>query len=354
MALPRFVTGTIGGAAKGLGGIYDTLTPGSGSSRLSDRGMDIINPDTDAYGQNVRYKGNDLRTLGPSGSGFNAPIQGQTKKASTSASDPNAIAAYNNLMGSLNTRRQDIQGSASDWAKNYGLGLGQNISDYINTLRQDQQGIDEKGVQTELALKQAREGILGMVSRGIRSGGVMLANRNASDSSASAALANAYGEIGRGQLSDAGNQYEIENRNLGLQQANFDVQAQAGANRLKTQETQDIASAVADAGDKLSALDAWAADRSLPERIQVEKEKARIQAQIQSALGKYNEQLSSGMGGIRPASVEQRRGTAAGLANAGTAATNPFDFMSQAPAGFQGGPVSGNLPLFLAPRRREA
>lgn len=263
-------------------------------------------------------------------------------------------ANYNGLMDQFNTQHQNIIGSANDWASNYGIGLKGNITDYINNLRQGQQGLDEQGVQNELSLKQGRSGILGMVSRGIQSGGVTLANRNAADSSAAAALANAYGEIGRGQLSNIGNQYALADRNLGLQQGNFDVQKQAGARKIQDSETQDVSGAVAQARNQLASLDAWAADKSLPERLAVEQEKSNISASIDNLLGGNIQDLNSGVAGINAQTVEQRRATASGLATAGTVPTNPFDFTSQTPLQLQGsGPTSGNLPLYTQPKKRQ-
>lgn len=292
------------------------------------------------------------------------PIQysGQVQGAQTTAApqaDPYAQwggqGAYNNLMGSFNTQRGNISSSAMDAANNYGIGLGGNITDYVNSLKSGQNTLDERGVQNELALKQGRAGILDMISRGIRSGGVTLANRNAGDSSAAGALANAYGDIGRRQLSNVGNQYSLENRNIGLAQQDFNTQAQAGQRRITDSESQAVNGIVSNAQNQLSQLDAWAADKSLPERIQVEQEKANIQAQVQQALAQYGPQLQQGVAGVTPTSVEQNRTTALGLSQAGTAATSPFDFTSQVPAQLQNtGPFGGNLPLFTAPRKKIA
>jgi hypothetical protein len=264
-------------------------------------------------------------------------------------------AAYNALNSTFDTQKQGIYGSATDWANNYAPGYGLSIDKYLNQLRNGQQHIDERGVQNELGKKQATQGILGMVSRGIHSGQVLLSNRNASDSSAAGALANAYGEVGRGQLSNVGNKYALENRNIDLAQNQFNEQIPLGVRGLKTGEQQDVAGAVQQARDKLATLDQWAADKSLPTRIQVEQEKAAIQAQIDGILGGYNNTLDSGVAGIKPTSQEQRRGVANDYANAGTVATNPFDFSGSTPSQFQGSTDSiSGLPLFTTPRKRTA
>jgi hypothetical protein len=357
--VPKGSTASIQHILGQWGGRALVNAPGNLGSTL---GSNIINP-------SVNYKGiaNPGYTLGDSTtSGTTSPTGDTTQQTQqTQQTDPYAQwggqANYDNLISSFNTQKQNITSGANEWAQNYGLGLGQNITDYISGLRTNQQGIDEQGVQNELALKQGRQGILGMVSRGIRSGGVMLANRNASDSSASAALANAYGEIGRGQMSNIGNQHAIQDRNIGLAQDQFNTQAQAGANRMRTQETQDIAGAVSGARDQLAALDAWAADRSLPERIAVEQEKAKIQDQINATLSQYGDQLNTGVAGVQPTSLEQRRGTANQLAGAGTVSTSPFEFASQVPYQFQtgqpaqpGSPLGGMLPLITLPRKKIA
>jgi hypothetical protein len=269
-----------------------------------------------------------------------------------SSSSYSAPAYDQGELDSFHTQKGNIRNSAGDWAKNYGIGLGGSIHDFINGLQSGQRSLDERGVQNELGYTQGRQGVLGMVSRGIKSGGVMLANRNASDSSASAALANAYGQIGQGQLNSLGNQRAIEDRNIGLAQDQFNVQAQAGARKIQDAETMDINQTVSDARDKLTALDQWGADRSLPERIQVEQEKARIKSQIEDALSQQNQDLQ-GYKNVKPTSANERRATAAELANAGQAAVNPFEFSDQTPVQFQNQPFSGNLPLFTLPTKKK-
>ena len=333
-----------------LGGILNAL-PGH-----STLGQNITNPNVNYQGQTNAYPAGTMTFGQPS-----QAVQGATygaPESSQPAPDPYAQwggkAAYDGLINELNAGKNEALGSANRWADQNIQGYDDSIQGYINQLRAGQDTLNERGVQNELALKQGRQGVLGMVSRGIRSGGVMLANRNAGDSSAAAALANAYGEIGRGQLSSIGNQHAIEGRNIGLAQGQFDADEQFKTGKMRHDIERDVAGTVESVRAELAKLDAWAVGKSLPERIAVEQEKNRIQAELQARFDPVYGRLSGGAGAVNPTSVDQRRATAAELANMGTAATSPFDFMQEAPTQFQNNPFSGNPALFLAPRKKIA
>lgn len=287
-----------------------------------------------------------------------APIQDATQSYTQPTIDPYAQwggkSGYDNLVSGFNTQKQNIYGTSTDAATNANIGRHSSILDFIDSLRTGQRGIDERGVQNELARSQGRSSIMDMVGRGIRSGGVMLANRNASDSSAAGALAGAYGQIGRQQLGSVNNQYELENRNIGMSQEDLNTQRGTGLRKFDEGKTQTINGIVAAARDSLAQLDAAMAQASLPERIQIEQEKQQIQNQVAGVLSQYDAELAQGAAGIAPTSIEDRRRTAAGLANAGVATENPFDFSTQFPVQLQNtGPASSSgLPLFVSPRKR--
>lgn len=293
---------------------------------------------------------------------FNPPANtGQVQGASTAATAPDPYAqwggqaAYNNLQSGFDTQKQNIYGSSRDAANNAAIGRQSSILDFVQGLRSGQRGLDERGVQNELAKKQGTGSILDMVGRGIRSGGVMLANKNASNSSATEALARAYGQIGQRQLGNIGNQYELENRNIGLAQDEFNTNRQTGLRKFDENKTQTVNSIVADARNRLAALDAAMAEASMPERIQIENEKESIKQEAINILSQYDQQLTNDAAAVQPTGTEDRRRTAAGLASAGMAAANPFDFTASVPAQFQGtGPFSSELPIFTFPRRQEA
>src|SRR6266536_776675 len=258
-------------------------------------------------------------------------------------------AAYDAKVGNINAQKQGLFGSIGDAVGNAGSQYKSSILDYLDSLRAGQRSIDSQAVQNELAKTQGTKNILGMVGRGIRSGGVQLANRNAGDSSASQALADAYGTLGREQLSNVGNQYAQGQNAINEQQMGFADQQAQGLRHLDESKTNVINNIVSSARTQLANLDASIAGMALPDRINVEAEKEKIRQQAVNALQQYDSQLSQGVAGIGPSSQEARAGQANQLALAGTAPTNAFNFSAEAPAQFQNGPFPSSLPLFLAP-----
>lgn len=288
-----------------------------------------------------------------SGSTPPAPA-GNTRAA---APDPYAKwggqANYNSLIGAFNTQKDNIYGTARDAANNAAIGLNSSILDLVDALKRGQTSIDNQAVQNELAKKQGTNSVLGMVGRGIRSGGVMLGNKNAASSSGAEAIAKAYGDIGRRELSNVGNQYAQGMDQVAQSQADLEMQRASGVRKIGENKTMIVNSIVADARNKLAALDGQIAGASLPNRINIEAEKEAVKAQALQQLQQYDQQLSSQTGAIKASSAEQRRGRAAELANAGTAPENAFDFTPQVPTQFQdSGPFASPLPIFLANRSK--
>lgn len=263
-------------------------------------------------------------------------------------------AAYDSKVGSINAQRQGLFGSVNDAIGGAANSYKSSILDYLDSLRAGQRTIDAQGVQNELAKKQGTQNILGMVGRGIRSGGVILNNKNASSSSATKAIADAYGQLGREQLSNVGNQYEQGQNAINEQQMSFQDQQAQGLRHLDENKQNVINNIVTQARTQLANLDSSIAGASLPDRINVEAEKEKIRQQALTALQQYDAQLSQGVSGVTPTSQQARMGQAATLANAGTAPENAFDFTTQLPAQFQNGPFSSTLPLFSSRGRKAA
>jgi hypothetical protein len=263
---------------------------------------------------------------------------------------------YDNLINQFNTQKSGIQSSALDAGAATAGQYGRSILDFLDSNRLGQGQIDRQAANNELAKMQGTQGVLGMVGRGIRSSGVQLGNRNAGSSSAAGALANAYGELGRGELSKVGNQYEQGNQAVADAQNQFQVQQASGIRNLQGSKEENVNKIVNEARNAFASLDAQMAQASLPERIAIEQEKESIRQQILGKLQVFDQQLTSGVAGIAPTSVDQRRTSAAELARAGTdLGSDAFQYSTDVPAQFQGtGPFSSELPLFTMPRRRIA
>lgn len=262
-------------------------------------------------------------------------------------------AAYNNLISGFNTQKDQVFGSANDAINTTGSQLNRSILDFLDQERLAQKGIDTKATRNELAKLQGVNGILGMVGRGIRSGGVMLANKNAGDSSAAGALAHAYGQLGRQQMANVGNQYALGQQDVQAAQDAFAVQQASGVRNIQGTKNDAINNIVNDARNKFAALDAQIANANLPNRIAIEQEKEKVRQSAINALQQYDSQLNSGIAGIQPLSADQRRANAADLAHQGTdLGADAFNYNTEAPAQFTGtGPWSSALPLFSTKNR---
>lgn len=250
--------------------------------------------------------------------------------------------ARNALIEGLNNSANQ---SAASWR--YGA------EDTLNALTQNQNNINRMGAQNELARNQGRQGILGMVGRNLRSSGVMLANKNASDSSAAGALANAYGDIGHRELNKVGNQYAMQNEEIGRLQENQNRDLTTKTNRLREDKNFQVNDIVNKARTAIGALNADMANASIPDRIAMEQEINRIKNDMLNRLQGLDSQLASAPSNIRADSADARRAEAQRMAQEGTSAANPFEFNQDINTQFQGGPFAGNMPLYTFPRNRQ-
>jgi hypothetical protein len=256
-------------------------------------------------------------------------------------------AAYNNLKSTFANQKSNIYGTANDAAGATASGLQNSILDLVDSLRSGQTSIDNRGVNNDLARQRGVADINAAVNRGIQSGGVTLANKNATDSSAAGAIARAYGQIGQRQLSDVGNQYELENQDISLAQQDLDTQRAAGLRRIDSGKQQAVNSIVTDARNSLAQLDAAMANASLPDRIAIDAEKNNIRNQVLQTLSQYDGQLQQGVNGVQAMNGDARQAEATRRNQLGQAPEASFDYTTDTPVELQGtGPSASNLPIF--------
>lgn len=336
----------IPGVKYGGGGSGQVLQR-SASSAVKKNGVGQDPNKTVGYimGRPVNYGGDFLDGGAPA-------VLGEST-SSTPAYDPEA-ARRSALQSGFDSQKSNIYGTARDAASIAGRKIGGSITDFIGDLRSGQRGIDEQGIQAMLAKKQGYNSINDMVGQGIRSGNLMLGNNNAGDSSAAQAIAEAYGQIGRKELSGVGNEYAQKERENQLAQEQLLEQQQAGIGRIQGSKQDMIDNIVLEARNKLAELDAAIVDADLPTRIAIEQERNAIKSEVTGMLSKFDSQLTQGVKGIKAKSAEQRQAEAYQLANEGVAADQAFNFSTEIPQQFQGtGPSAGGLPLFSLPRNSE-
>lgn len=277
---------------------------------------------------------------------------GQALGAQSSGPAVNPYAAWgdqNGLQDAKNSIFNSFNQSSDDAASQYGRG----VRDLTQGFTAGQQALDKMGAQNELAKMQGTRGVLGMVNRGIKSGNTMLANKNASNSSAAGALANAYGDIGQRELSKVGNQYGLANEDLAGKQSQFDQQMTNQFADIRANKDQVVNKMVNTTRDAIAALNAQMGSAGLTDKIAIEQEVARLKNELLGKLQQYDGQLASSQNDVKAATPEARMARAQQMASVGQVSANPFQFTTEAPAQFQNTGSNGGVPLFTFPRNRQ-
>jgi hypothetical protein len=165
--------------------------------------------------------------------------------------DPNAQwggqAAYDARRSGYATQKQGILNSTNSRIGSEGRGMRSGILDYIDQLRAGQSKIDNSAVNNELARDQGTGDILEMVRNGSRSGMGMLSNKNAGDSSASSEIDRAYAALGGREMGKVGSQYELADRDIGLEQQSLDLTRQTQKRKLDESQDQTVDTIVGEA-----------------------------------------------------------------------------------------------------------
>lgn len=273
---------------------------------------------------------------------------GATGQTQAQIAETNRI---NNARNSFNSGRDVLNSSLNTRIGQEGIGYQRNLQDWVTGFNKSQTGLDTRGINAEMAKSQGAKGVLGMVGRGIKSGGVMLANRNAGDSSAAQAIASAYGDMGRRQMSGVNNAYGIEQNQIGLEQTALDEAGALQKTRFGEDKNTVINSIINDAQTQIAALNEAAAGAGIADRMDIAGEIERIRTQATNQLQQFDTELGKAKGAQ---SADQRRTEAGRLADLGQASNMDFGYSAEVPGQFQGtGPFASELPIFTYNRKNK-
>lgn len=261
-----------------------------------------------------------------------------------------------------NTGKTNVRTTASSSADTFKADQRNSILDYLSELEMGQKTIDNKRIDAQIGKTRGTRGILDMVGRGIRSGGSMLANRNAGDSSAVGAIARAYGDLGSREQSNVNNQFEMTNRGIGLEQETYNRNKESGIRTIGTAKDNTVRDIVGTASKSLELLNEALIDASLPDRIAIEQEKESIRQQTLAQLqeldtlltegGNFNGREFMGTSEINPMGQDALMGEANKLDQAGTVRGNNFQYQTEAPMQFRGAQMS-QLPLYSTTKSKK-
>lgn len=247
----------------------------------------------------------------------------------------------NNIINTANSAIENAKGTTRN-----------SVLDFLDSQRIGQQGIDSSAANNELNKRRAYGGIEDMIGTGIRSAGTMLANKNASSSSAGEAIANAYAKLGNRQAGAANNQFELANESIANQQNAYNVDRASKLRKFGTDKESFVNGLVSDAETKLMALNEALMGASLPDRMAIEQEKANIKNNALSQLAEFDTMITSGVGAINPANREQTIAKAGQMDAAGQASANPFSYSTNTDVAYQNGAPVTDLPLFTTSSKR--
>lgn len=268
-------------------------------------------------------------------------------------------SAYDAKVGEINQGKQSVLDSAN-MSRDAQFNTGRSsILDFIGGARQQQDTIDQKRANAQFSLQEGKGDIMDMVGRGIRSGGVMLANKNAASSGAAGQIARAYGELGNREARDVGNQFALENQGIDLEQNNLATGFETQKRKIDEFKISNTDNIVNSAKADLQALEARRIGASLPELFQIDQLTQQIKDATMAKLGELDSLLQSERAKINPMDNQQVMAKANDMRTAGTGGPQMFNFNTNA-ANVQttGAPIAGaELPIYsnlALNRRREA
>jgi hypothetical protein len=289
-------------------------------------GLQVTSNPTNMDVNSVTYGGNTL------GGTTNIP-------SGPSAADLADAKQQANIMGQITSGRQNIGTTATESAQSGYNTQQANIMDFINSAQNTQTGIDQSRKNTALSKVQGDNDIMSMINRGINSGGVMLANRNAVNSGATGQIARAYGELGNREAQGLNNQFELENQGIDQEQTSlynsFDEQERK-TNEFKIATADSIAT---QARQDLAMLNEQAIGADLGTQFEINQEKQRIRQGAMAKLGELDSILSSERAKFQPVNRNAAMGAARGMAAEGQSTPQQFDVNTSA------APISGGQSL---------
>jgi hypothetical protein len=286
----------------------------------------------------------DTNRLAPLGStGYQGAYTAPTRTAEQIAQDNRNAATLTNFNNGTN----EMYRSSAEAADTAGTAYGQGIRSWLTELGIGQDALNSRGAAAEMNKQAGTQGVLNMVGRGIRSGGVMLANKNAGDSSAAGALARLYGDLGDRTLqSDVNNPYALEMGAISTEQGAFDKRKTDELTTLAEDKTTIVNNVVNAARTEINRLNGMMTDATLPQRIALEQAIQTVRDDATAELSKYDTEVAKA-GNVKAQDDGTRRSKGAEMLSAGKAAPGAFNFTTEMPSQFQGtGPFASELPLF--------
>lgn len=281
---------------------------------------------------------------------WQAAQNGNTVPGANTASGVDTEAIRRNLAVSQSGAEAGARQSVTDTAAGYDSAS----SDFLSKIRTGQEDINTGRTNNALGLRRTISNIANGIRQGLRSGGVTLANMNASDSGAAEAMARAYADTGNAQWMDANNQAELKNQELETGQVRLNRDKEEGLRRLSEYVPRETGRIRGDLFNKLQVLDTQAQNSGVAGAVDMGIVE-RVIAEAIAQLSQVDARRNAGLGEVRGLTADEINQKAAQMDIAGMNGVSPFAIPEGASlsmaGGGQGAPIS-QLPIFV--KRRQA
>lgn len=269
---------------------------------------------------------------------YTAPVDPYAKWGGKAGYD-GMQAGWDQTLGSINNQADF---DTRSYASKYGL----SINELVNQGQVGQSAIDTSRINNFANQQLGQKQVNNMVGSGIQSGGVLLANRNAGDSSATEAIAKAYGVLGNREMMNINNQFEAGQRDINQAQVEFDAQQALGLNRLKVESADEADRIVTQARDDIAALRAEQQKVDFPTQVDIEAEIAAIQGRTIASLKVLDNRLVTEMGAIKGIDNTTAQSKAMSNINAGNVPQNQFNYNTSPEVKMPGASPPSTLPIY--------
>lgn len=194
---------------------------------------------------------------------------------------------------------------------------------FLATIQNGQDDINSGMANNALNLRRSMSNIAGGIRQGIKSGGVQLANMNATDSGAADAMARAYATMGNQQAGDANNEAALKDAELTTQQVKLTRDRDEGVAGFDRERDAEVNRIRGDLRNKLAILDAQGAAEGVNGAVDMGIVD-RVINQAVAQLAAVDQMRAQRLSGVTALDKSGANAKAAEMDQAGMEGTSPF------------------------------
>jgi len=263
-----------------------------------------------------------------------------------------AKTAKDNQRASFGVAQGNYKSGAQTALRDVGNEYDAKNTAFIDSVTQGQDQINTGLASNQLNLRQSMANIIKMVQNGIRSGGVSLANMNASNSGAVDALSRAYAKVGNEQTQGVTGQAATAAEDLQKQQGQLNLKKTQGETDMNTWKTTEADRVKNDFNSKLTTLKSQADTQGINGVVDTSLVDQVLNEAI-TRLSQIDQTRQTKLAGAQQWTPEQIMKEAIrleGMGMGGTPFTTTNPNVSLGGNGAQAGAQLTNMPLYVKNR----